>query len=274
MVNFNSLSDPVVRKLYDNVVAFNETVLSPELPVRFLFDHAFDENEKHLADVPHAYIAEPVWDSFEEDRNMVGFMVALTSWANYFNNILPPGADGIICVVRDSCGSVMTWELRGPTPHFVGNSDTHDISYEKYGRTASIEKIPEGVSEDYCYHELTIFPSDEFRKSYNNNKDIIYTSVVAVSFLFTFAIFAVYDILTNQRQRKTMEAAIRTNRIVSSLFPAAVRARLIEGQSDTANSSSETSKGKNTSTTTDGDDKATAAPIADLFPEATIMFAE
>ena len=263
MVNFNMFSDPIVMGLYQNVIKYNETVFSPDIHVDFLFDYAFDQNEKHDKLTPHAYIAEPVWDSFEpNERNMVGFLVGVTAWANYFNNLLPHGTSGITCVIRDSCGGLMTWELRGPQPVFIGHEDIHEESFEKYARKGIVEKVPEGAGEEFCYHELTIYPSKAFRAQYDSTRDIVYTSVVALAFIVAFGIFYIYDRLTNQRQRKTMESALRTNRIVSSIFPAAVRTRILQS------SASPSSKGG------DADAPGKTAPIADLFPAASVLFAD
>ena len=126
---------------------------------------------------------------------------------------------------------------------------------------------------------VTVYPSKSLRKDYSNNKDIIYTAVVIISFLFTFAIFSIYDCFVGARQRKTMETALRTTRIISNLFPAAVRARLLEDAAQhpqdkslvtgvKKNHQQQEERLDSSSTSTSGE------PIADLFPSATIMFAE
>ena len=279
MVNFNIFSDPFFKKLCDEVVLYNATVLSPPLDVDFLFDYAFDQNEKHEKHLPHAYIAEPVWDTFEGDHRIVGVLVGILAWENFLNNLIPKDISGVICVIENSCGASMTWELIGSHALYLGQGDLHDHSYNEYARHANIEPVPETASDDFCRYTLTVYPSKSLRKEYSENKDIIYTAVVVISFLFTFAIFSIYDCFVGARQRKTMETALRTTRIISNLFPAAVRARLLE---DVAQHPQDKSLGTgmkkkdqqqeerldSSSTSTSG------VPIADLFPSATIMFAE
>jgi hypothetical protein len=45
-------------------------------------------------------------------------------------------------------------------------------------------------------------------------------------FFFTSLVFVLYDYIVQKRQAKVMASAIRTNNIVSSLFPLSVRDRL------------------------------------------------
>jgi hypothetical protein len=111
--------------------------------------------------------------------------------------------------------------------------------------------------------------------------------------------FTTYDCLVQRRQEKVMESALRTNAIVSSLFPKEVRDRLLHG--------GKKDKGKNVQkrgmlipTLTEApkfrlntflsDEEKNASPqnlndaadfieildkpIADLFPSATVMFAD
>jgi hypothetical protein len=142
------------------MVATNETLLSPAFDVDYLFDHVFDPHEKQFKSNPHGFIMTRVLDSFEADAEMVGFLIGITAWENYFNNIAPEGANGIVCVVKSTCGPSFTYELHGPKPVFVGDGDLYDEDFHDYGRSAPIEKVPEGL-EGLCSHSVTIYPSKE-----------------------------------------------------------------------------------------------------------------
>jgi len=120
MVNFNALSDPLLTQLYAAMVDTRETVLSPPAEVDVLFDHAFDDNETELKKLPYSFIMEPVFSSFEPDASMVGFLMGLTAWENYFNHILPEGTEGIVAVVKDTCGTTISFKLNNEFPEFLG----------------------------------------------------------------------------------------------------------------------------------------------------------
>jgi len=149
MVNFNMLTDPIVAELFEVIDMKHETVMSKSLHVDYLFDHVFGPEEKDFEEAPHSYIAEPVFESLEHDARTVGFLLALTSWANFFNKILPEKATNVHCVVSSSCGNEFTFELRGPTAVFLGDGDLH------------VEHYPEGM-EGACVHQVAIIQRSTF----------------------------------------------------------------------------------------------------------------
>lgn len=105
--------------------------------------------------------------------------------------------------------------------------------------------------------------------------------------------FFVYDIFVQKRNRKVVAVAAKTNEIVASLFPEAVRGRLFEDSHKPDSNKKKTPSGANEngdnmiknflSGDTDGmndevdeedDYMYKTRPIADLYPACTIMFAE
>jgi len=118
-------------------------------------------------------------------------------------------------------------------------------------------------------------------------------AVVGGAFAFLMTAFFVYDIFVQQRNIKVMAVAAKTNEIVASLFPEAVRGRLFEDTVKARSSKkNKMSSGANDNGDTmikkfltgDGEldnevDEAEdfmykSRPIADLYPETTIMFAD
>ena len=194
LVNYDLLSDPQLKTLFRAMKQLNDTVISDATEIDFLFNHIFDDDEKQFKVLPHSFIMEPVYVSFEPDADMVGVLLAVTAWENLFNNIVPEGVNGIHCVVKDSCGNHFTFELEGPKPVFLGNEDYHDTKFDKYMRAAKLEKYAI-EPEELCVHELLVYPSQKFRNSYETPQPIIYTAVVVLSFLFTGLMFLIYDYL-------------------------------------------------------------------------------
>ena len=95
-------------------------------------------------------------------------------------------------------------------------------------------------------------------------------------------VFLAYDCLSERRQRKVLEAAVQSSRIVSNLFPSVVRDRLFrtEGSKKTTERSAAASQklrlktflhheGKVVDNNDEGEGKE-AAPIAELFPDCTV----
>jgi hypothetical protein len=72
---------------------------------------------------------QPVFESFESDAAVVGFVVAVFPWHSYFDNILPNGTIGVTVVIDDQCGAVFTYEINGANSHFLGRHDLHENGY-------------------------------------------------------------------------------------------------------------------------------------------------
>jgi hypothetical protein len=170
------------------------------------------------------------------------------------------GANNIIAVISDSCGSRdLTYELNGPISTFLGYEDLHDDRFDAFVHSVQLESY-ESIVEGMCVHELKVYPSAKFRASYETNKPAVYTCVTALAFILTGFLLIIYDRMIARRQEKTMDSAIRTSNLISSMFPENVRDRLMDDALQ--------DEGR----TVDGGFKT--RPIADFFPEATIMFAD
>jgi hypothetical protein len=107
-------------------------------------------------------------------------------------------------------------------------------------------------------------------RDYKTRDPIRFTVCAVLIFAFTSAVFLVYDRLVEKRQKTVMTSAVHTSAIVSSLFPSTVRGRLFEADND--NTGVESSH-LGESFIPFGD-KSVSRPIADLYPSATVMFAD
>ena len=101
--------------------------------------------------------------------------------------------------------------------------------------------------------------------------------MIAVAFAIVIALFFVYDMFVQRRNEKLIANAARTNALVSSLFPGALRDKVIEQENATSRGHS--GHGNLRAFMSDGkqlpETKGFAtAPMADLFLETTIMFAD
>lgn len=77
-------------------------------------------------------------------------------------------------------------------------------------------------------YTLTMYPSDEMKAQYITNKPALYTLGIILIFVCTAAIFLLYDYLVEHRQNKVMKAAERSMVIVDTMFPAAFRDRMFK----------------------------------------------
>jgi hypothetical protein len=183
-------------------------------------------------------------------------------------------------VVDDSCGKAYTYDLHWLEGHVRGEGDLHDGKYDHVKVSASFASgtgsvVNEAlVEQGHCHYVMDMYPSDEFLSSYETNTPVIYALAVAMIFIFTLAIFAIYDWNVSRRQAMVMNKAIKTQAIVSSLFPKSVQDRIMqEVEEEVANENNRgTRKDQLKSFLREGNDSndmaktlGTSKPIADLF---------
>jgi len=220
-------------------------------------------------------IVQPVFEHVskdKQDQKVVGVVWMPLSWEDYLRNILPQDAGGIIVIVESTCGDIMTFRINGPECEFVGDGDHHNSHYNdllleddffslKDVNDNSTVELPDGL----CMPELTvrIYPSDQLRDVFITKQPTLYACAVVFVFLFTSFVFLIYDVKVRRRQAKVMDRVIRQHQLVSDMFPAEFRDRLYKKKFTGTESMSLDDSGFERSD-----------PIADLFPDASIFFAD
>jgi hypothetical protein len=176
------------------MIATNTSVLSTSTEIGDSFDFLFDPEEKPLKQNPHGFVMEPVYSAFEENPELVGFLIGVTVFGRLLDQLLPEGAgaNGIVCVFKDKCGNAITYELNGPVQTYLGAGDLHDPQFDKYERSSPVE-VYKTDFEGRCAYELYIYPSTKFRETYMTKNPTVYTSVVAVAFFVTSVLIIMYD---------------------------------------------------------------------------------
>eukprot|EP00934_Nitzschia_sp_Nitz4_P001455 Nitzschia sp. Nitz4//scaffold32_size149145//139255//142862//NITZ4_002902-RA/size149145-augustus-gene-0.44-mRNA-1//1//CDS//3329548138//1455//frame0 len=256
----------------------------------------FDSSEP-LSEIHYPIFKTAVDDIFNEGTDnatdFVGFLFLSFYWRNLMLDMLPEGVDGLVVVATTTCNTSFSYEINGPSLNFLGFGDHHDSEFDDMFAEASYSELHNfksgvnvysglDVSEDLCAYNFRVYPSKQFESLYETNTPAVYTVVTVAIFLFTSCVFMLYDWFVEQRQRRVMSAAVKSSAIVSSLFPKNVRERLfnLENNANTRASpkiklksfiSDENPSSKNMD---DASTEPTSQPIADLFPDATVMFGD
>ena len=158
---------------------------------------------------------------------MVGFLIAITPFGNLLDRLIPEGKDKVVAVLKDDCGNVMSFDLSSTKADFLGYEDLHEHEFDEYVHIEeNIEMYPERI-QGVCTHDLYLYPSSKLRDSYETNGPVIFTSLVAFSFLTVIGLFVLYDWTVTRRQNKTIVTALKTQAIVTSLFPEEMGKRMI-----------------------------------------------
>jgi hypothetical protein len=286
IINYDLFENKVIKSLAKYVDMRKRAGLSKVIDMTELFGSSV----AHLGKKPESLLLQPIFEDFSEDSKIVAHFAAILEWDIYFKNILHQGTNGMVIVVEDTCSEVFSFEVNGPEVTYLGDGDHHDKEYDDMVRMTEFsifKHIEEDTDEDHgeaCDYFLYIYPSDTLHGSYTTNAPGIYTAAVVLIFVVTSLVFFFYDTLVSQRQNKVLNTANRTNEIVASLFPENVRDQIF-AENDTGNvkgklkplggkqglkSFLEEGAAAEENVHAYGDSK----PIADLFPNTTIMFAD
>eukprot|EP00980_Cylindrotheca_fusiformis_P003247 scaffold735_cov116-Cylindrotheca_fusiformis.AAC.17 len=243
----------------------------------------------HLPDTgPGAKFGDIVVDSqimqpIVEDGKLVGVIILKLPWLEFFQHLNVDGLTDTIAVLRSSCNieigsffdskNELSYLINSTSATFLGQLDAHDPKYDELVVSrmimeADVDKAE--LPEEICVPTLTLdlYPTEEFEVSFQSSQPELYTAVVVAIFAFTSLVFVLYDYFVGRRQRKFLARIIRQDQIVSNVFPAAIRDRLYEGEQ-------KGSKKDNLLDPLGGRIAgAEGAPLADLFLETTIVFAD
>ena len=165
----------------------------------------------------------------------------------------------------------------------VGSS--FDESYKRtYPFAENMRYRDKGSTDtDYeCEYNIHVLATKEFQQTFFTNGPIIFSVAVSSCFLIFALVFFLYDWNVRRRQDKLLHTAERTNAIVSNLFPKDVRERIMadaeeQAGNEYAQKQSRMSGGQLKellNETAPATSIFKTKPIADLFPEVTVMFAD
>eukprot|EP00980_Cylindrotheca_fusiformis_P024138 scaffold11571_cov122-Cylindrotheca_fusiformis.AAC.1 len=239
-------------------------------------------------------VIHPIFDTpytDDKDRKHVASTGIRLHWLDYFKNILTEGEFGIIVVLRTACpdlcnrddgrtARIASYMIDGSYAEYLGDSDMHDPKFDSMEITDIFvdlgideSQLPEATT---CVPTLSlhVYPSKDLEASFQTDTAVIYTAVVAVIFIFTSLVFLLYDFFVRRRQTKVMERITRQDKIVSNVFPTAIRDRLYQSQ-DKQKGKSTRNPGSFDDLDFEGDSHISgSAPLADLFPCITAIFAD
>lgn len=280
---FNLFSDQIFKKEFVASLEYNVPVVSESWDLEFFLKHIdrTTSAKKFQSNSLRSFTLDPIKEDFFPDSRTIGYLIGVVPWEAFFAGILPDGVNGITVVVVSDCDSEFTYVVNGDKDKddegYIG--DMHDTKWSKYMMKSQFfwKEHPKGSSR-HCHFDFHTYPSDAFYERYRNNDPSVYAAVLFSVFLFTAIIFYLYDRYIQMKQSKVLSKAQRAEAIVTSVFPKEVGLRLIqqaeEEETGTYKNSSKNMLTFLTSTEDDNRVQERSKPIADLFPNTTVMFAD
>lgn len=295
VIKLDLLTNPAFEEAITTGMFVKRDILSGVMDLDFLYN----SQGWQPGVAPRSVAVVPVKEDFHEDSPVVGLVMGTIKWSDLFEGLLPRGTKGLLAAVEDTCGKDFAFMIEGDEAVFLGYGTAENFTESTNSRFTDFFEIAEAVRDndnalgtvqadhrEACEVTLTLYSTKAYEDSCTTNSPAVYTSAVVLLFVVTIVTFVLYDCWVTRRQRKLMAQAKRSDAIVSSLFPKHVQQRMMEeaGSADEANAKGKwngrlASKQQHGDAYHDGNIIASEAsrgarPIADLYAESTIMFAD
>lgn len=302
VINYDALSHPtrrlavsammknptnVLTEAWDYSDTSNPTTVGKKAALNLFLNRRKGARQSYQ-DGPVSDLYVPIYDTHEPThwtnriyfrRKVVGYLTGYVYWQAFLVNILPPNSNEVVVILSNSCGQAFTYGVHGQEATYVGPGDLHDPKYDHLEEITTghgaflghdmveqqdIEHLPKGQ----CVYKVRVYPSQELEDSFTTNGPWIVTAVIISTFLITSGAFVLYDVLVQRRQKIVLKHAVKSTEVLHSLFPAPVRERLGSAHLGTSATS------QSTKFAIDKKSEDQDGIIADLYPEATVLFAD
>ncbi len=256
-INFNLLSSKATSEATKHTIATGEVAISrvmdpdedggvssrefEEYVASLIKEHRRDETFEYEGD-PIATMSFPVFSSFDmEDQRLVAILTSLIHFQDLFATVLPGDSGGIVGVLSNTCGEIFSYSIHGESVIFLGPGDHHDEYFDSqeqfynFSDLAASEAYPQfeqslKLSEEFCAYSLKVYPTRELYGQYITSDPVKYGVTMFVVVVFIACVFLMYDRVVQRRMNKILHNAKNSRAIVTSLFPAKVRNRLLKGE--------------------------------------------
>jgi hypothetical protein len=306
IVNFNAQSDPTFHQTTQVVdVTGNTTFDDICSPTAAWMDPVTFPAERY------AMVTTPVFHDNESatgtGQPILGHIMAVIPWTVFFSEIIGDGHLPVTVAVSNECKRAFTVLVqKGQDAILLNHTDDGQTDREMFHDMKLVLPLaqyahPQSGNWSKCAFTVSIYPTVVMKEAYTTNKPIVFTLVVLVCFAFTSLSFIAFDCMQQRRQRNLVNIARRQNLLVSALFPPKIQNQLLAEMTENEAKDVQ-NKNQNKSGTAglrqflererqnknigdaaswgslDGREKQAsskkAKPIADLFPETTVMFAD
>lgn len=261
------------REAFDAILRLkNETVITPIYAIGKETEEAESiTSETQLDKLQITALHPVVRDIHNNESDVVATIAVDFQWKTALENILPKEVGGLIVEVTNTCNQTYTYVLVGPNVTLKGRGSLHE---EKYNSKVVVVDFSFHSNKNYlnnssqCHYSLLLYPSTTLEASYSSNDQSWVPIMIGVSFLLLIALFLVYEYLVHSRTRKIVQHAVRTEALVTSLFPGEIGSQLIDRE---INSKKPEKSLKGFLHQCGEINELKGKPMADLFLETTVL---
>eukprot|EP00538_Stauroneis_constricta_P006255 CAMPEP_0119548160 /NCGR_PEP_ID=MMETSP1352-20130426/2143_1 /TAXON_ID=265584 /ORGANISM="Stauroneis constricta, Strain CCMP1120" /LENGTH=768 /DNA_ID=CAMNT_0007593349 /DNA_START=72 /DNA_END=2378 /DNA_ORIENTATION=+ len=234
---------------------------------------------------PITSLSVPVFDTFGDDKSVVGAIFTTMYWRLFFAGVFSDSVRGLLCVLENTQGQQATYVINGPNATFVAEGDHHSSQYDNMFKEIDLVDFFKGSSSPetrtfsaidldarFIDYKLRVYPTDEFKELYVTGEAKEDAIAIGSTFIIAFLVFIVYDCCVERRQRIVLDRAVKSTALVSTLFPENVRERVIND--DEARGKGKSRQIAFRATNISGNQMIGGPPIAEKFAATTVFFAD
>lgn len=299
VVNFNLLSDPHYNEVFNSVVESNGLAMTDFLGItnQGLVELSGPDTEYLVAVQPYSLFLAPVFKD-STNQEVVAILNSEVSWLPIFARASDEDIPPVDVVIDEGCQQKITIRIKAQNADFIGFEDFHDSTHDEY--EVAFPFAPNVPSHHLagpdCSYTIRVFPTQEFWDTYHTNNPGSTAGVIAAAFFFFGIIFCLYDAAVHMRQKRILNVAAQSEKMLSVLYPKSIRDRLfgIEEKQEEDLKGVPNKKRKqmkedllkatryqlkhfmksSPSGQVDSLEAFGSKPIADLFLNATVLFAD
>lgn len=244
---------------------------------------------------PQRLLVQPIFGDVKEDASIVGHLAVTQPWQSVFKDIVDESCADVELhlVASDSCTKrSYTYWIQGNHTEYVGPGDLHESQFDNLERTSVLASyeldLPDAANDtSHCRAALSIYPTARMQAKFDSNNAIGYLLLVFFLAVILIMAFATHNKAVNQREHLLQLKTQRSNAIVASLFPEQIRSKMfgddgaLKEDLHLVNAGAQQNLGSLLKKGGGGmgmlgfdDDSFEEKQVADLYPAATVMFAD
>jgi hypothetical protein len=194
IVNYDTSSDQSINATHSSVTSLFQPVLSGLLPL-FLIRDAYPEFLE--AEEPLSLFVAPIYKDFDH-VTVMSYVEGLFQWKFIFSKI-SVGRANLLCFVESTCGDSFSFIVDGENTSYIGIGDAHEKKFDAIHSSTVIglpdiseTGIEKATKAGVCVFTLTLYPTIEFRQTFNSNA-VVYSAIVGLAMVFMSGSFFFYD---------------------------------------------------------------------------------
>lgn len=222
---------------------------------------------------------------------LAGVLVAVMTLEDYFSRILQQFLEKAHVVFLDQCGGrSFTFRPTDAGGLVFEDGDQHDTRFHRFQKTFPLFPVLNNTIDDsdigHCQYQLKIHPSPALEKEHRSSQPAVIAVVVGLLFLVPAVFFFLYDSLVSRRHDHLKAYASNTDKMLLAFIPKSSKDGSYSWCEDEDRHGPNKQKRSHTKDAlrqilTENRAPREAkiqgfqtAPIADFFPQVSIMFAD